>query len=107
MFPYWFNLSIFKVAKKVFMVKPKYFDTFVQDSQLVQFACKNSNQQESMVRELEGKSGEKNFFLADPGNRGKTTKRIKNVIWVKREKVMIIVAKKWEPGNLVPSRFSG
>ena len=41
------------------------------------------------MRELEGKSGEKNFFLADPGNRGKTTKRIKNVIWVKREKVMM------------------
>ena len=61
----------------------------MQDSQLVQFVCKNSNQQEIMVRELEGKSGEKNFFLADPGNPGKTTLRIKNVIWVKREKVMM------------------
>ena len=39
----------------------------MQDSQLVQFVCKDSKQQESMVQELEDKSGEKNFFLADPG----------------------------------------
>ena len=45
----------------------KYLDIFVQDSQLVQFLCKDSKQQESMVQELEDKSGEKNFFLADPG----------------------------------------
>ena len=44
----------------------KYLDIFVQDSQLVQFLCKDSKQQESMVQELEDKSGEKNFFLADP-----------------------------------------
>ena len=56
----------------------KYFDIFVQDSQLVQFVCNDSNQQENMVRELEGKSGEKNFFLADPGNPGKTSQKRKN-----------------------------
>ena len=41
---------------------------FVQDSQIVQLLCKNSNEQEGMVKELEDKSGDKNFFLADPGN---------------------------------------
>merc|ERR1719278_1936543 len=49
-------------------MKLKNLKPFIKDSPLVQFLCKNSNQQESMVRELEGKSGEKNFFLADPGS---------------------------------------
>ena len=40
----------------------------MQDSQIVQLLCKNSNEQEGMVKELEDKSGDKNFFLADPGN---------------------------------------
>ena len=33
----------------------------------MQFVSKDSNQQESMVNELEDESGKKNFFLADPG----------------------------------------
>ena len=33
----------------------------------MQLVCKDSNQQESVVKELEDKSGEKNFFLADLG----------------------------------------
>ena len=46
----------------------------------MQLVCNDSNQQESMVRELEGKSGEKNFFLADPGNRAKTSQKIKKLL---------------------------
>ena len=40
----------------------------LQDSQIVQLVCKDSNQQESMVKELEHENGDTNFFLADPGN---------------------------------------
>ena len=34
----------------------------------MQLVCKDSNQQESMVKELEHENGDTNFFLADPGN---------------------------------------
>ena len=40
---------------------------FLKDSQLVQLVFKDSHHQESMVKVLEDKSGEKNFFLADSG----------------------------------------
>ena len=41
---------------------------FFQDSHLVQMVCKDPIEQESMVEELEDKTGTKYFFLADPGS---------------------------------------
>ena len=41
---------------------------FFQDSHLVQVVCKDLIQQESMVKDLEDKTKNKHFFLADPGS---------------------------------------
>ena len=60
------NTACSETNRKWDVIKYKAY-TFVQDSQLVQLVCKDSNQQESVVKELEDKSGEKNFYLADPG----------------------------------------
>ena len=62
------NLKPFiKVILSHITTEAKQKNIFVQDSQIVQLVCKDSDQHESMVNELEDQSGEKNFFLADGG----------------------------------------
>ena len=39
---------------------------FLQDSQIVQLECKNLEDQEQMLKELEDRNGSTQFFLADP-----------------------------------------
>ena len=40
----------------------------VKDSHIVQLVCKDSKHQKAMVKMLESRSKEKNFFFLDPGN---------------------------------------
>merc|ERR1719391_1011152 len=46
--------------------KLKNLKSFIKDSHIVQLVCKDSKHQKAMVRMLESRSKEKNFFFLDP-----------------------------------------